>query len=136
MTNESVLQASPKADAQRITLGSVIIAFETFLFLGFAWLILIRFVPVFIEMFRQSKLPIPGSTLLLRMCSDAVRRHPWVPMAMVTGFPFLLLRLSNRWKKVCAFVVPLTTLLFAGWVVDGLFFWCWMCHLSIGPPKH
>jgi len=112
------------------------LAFEIFLGLTMVAWILVVLAPKFEEVYRQAKVPMSGSLLTIISLSQTVSEDLWV---LAAGM-FLMSWDAGRWvgrkASIARVLVPIVTLLIAGWMVCSLFLPLLNLGHDIGPRKH
>jgi hypothetical protein len=82
---------------------------------------LIKIVPKFGEVFRQVKVPMPGTTLMLLWISDAACAVPWLVYPMVILLSAAVGRLSKRDASRAQAALSIAFGITALWMVYALF---------------
>jgi type II secretory pathway component PulF len=102
--------------------------------LGLMAFLLTAVAPKFGEVFRQVKVPMPGSTLMVMTLSESVLADPWAAALLLLAIPAFLRDLTGRHATIARVVVPLLLIAGLGWMVLAMFQPLIGCHLSIGRP--
>ena len=83
--------------------------------------VLVTVVPKFAEVFRQVKIPLPGTTLTLMRLSEFLTSHWWAAVLLLIGVYDALSRLSPKKADVARVLIPVVVVACIGWMTFALF---------------
>jgi type II secretory pathway component PulF len=98
--------------------------------------ILMKIVPMFGQVFRQVKVPMPATTLFLMRLSDAVCAVPWLVYPMVVLLPIGLSRLEKSRASVAQTAISIGFALSAVGILVSLFMPLMSLDYGIGARRH
>ena len=111
------------------------VALYTFNGLAVSAEILMGITPKFSEVYRQVKVPMPGSTLTLMTLSDLAMAWPLVVAILMTALPASVHAMSPRAIRIARVAIPLLSYVVWGVMICALSLPLLGCHLSIGSRR-
>ena len=97
--------------------------------------ILVKIVPRFSEVYKQVKIPLPWSTLMLVGVGQAAETYPWVVFPAILLSPVLLCRRSRQAASLSEGVAIVLLGLLLLWMIVALFMPLIGGLEGIGPKK-